>query len=296
MGVLDGHGPLGHHASAFLKQHLPVALVDELGQAAAPVPPAATDPGPARATLAAEALTTCFLDADAALGKSVDCQYSGSTAVVSLLEGRRLTTAWVGDSRAVLVRQEQWGLRGLALTRDHKPTGTEERARILAAGGRVDRLSDSRGQPVGPARVWLGESWVPGLAMSRALGDIVAHSAGVSSHPDVSVMEVTPQDRFLILASDGVWEFMDCQAAADLVAGCTSAEEACRTVRAGCWSWCGFGGSWGDACFCWFRTTSADAAAAAAAAAAVCGPLSRVPPSCPAAAGEHRMEPVDARG
>ncbi len=43
------------------------------------------------------------------------------------------------------------------------------------------RLSDARGQPVGPNRVWLADAWVPGLAMSRAIGDIVAHTVGVSS-------------------------------------------------------------------------------------------------------------------
>ena len=51
-------------------------------------------------------------------------------------------------------------------------------ARLLAC---FRRLVDGRGAPVGPQRVWLSTSWVPGLAMSRALGDAVAHSVGVSS-------------------------------------------------------------------------------------------------------------------
>ena len=37
------------------------------------------------------------------------------------------------------------------------------------------RLVDEDGQPVGPHRVWLQYAWVPGLAMSRALGDQLAH-------------------------------------------------------------------------------------------------------------------------
>lgn len=52
---------------------------------------------------------------------------------------------------------------------------------------------DASGKPIGPARVWLQHSWVPGLAMSRALGDAVAHSVGVSSKPDTAVTELTPQ-------------------------------------------------------------------------------------------------------
>ena len=37
------------------------------------------------------------------------------------------------------------------------------------------RLVDEDGQPMGPHRVWLQYAWVPGLAMSRALGDQLAH-------------------------------------------------------------------------------------------------------------------------
>jgi len=38
------------------------------------------------------------------------------------------------------------------------------------------RLVDEVGQPIGPYRVWLEYAWLPGLAMSRALGDRLAHS------------------------------------------------------------------------------------------------------------------------
>ena len=37
------------------------------------------------------------------------------------------------------------------------------------------RLVDEMGQPMGPHRVWLQYAWIPGLAMSRALGDVLAH-------------------------------------------------------------------------------------------------------------------------
>jgi hypothetical protein len=38
------------------------------------------------------------------------------------------------------------------------------------------RLVDEAGQPMGPHRVWLEFAWLPGLAMSRALGDQLAHT------------------------------------------------------------------------------------------------------------------------
>lgn len=64
---------------------------------------------------------------------------------------------------------------------------------------------------LGPARVWLPTEDIPGLAMSRSLGDTVAHTVGVSSVPEMHVVELTPADRLLVVASDGLWEFMSNQ-------------------------------------------------------------------------------------
>ena len=36
------------------------------------------------------------------------------------------------------------------------------------------RLQTEEGESVGPHRVWLGDVWLPGLAMSRAMGDTMA--------------------------------------------------------------------------------------------------------------------------
>ncbi len=38
----------------------------------------------------------------------------------------------------------------------------------------VCRLQTEEGESVGPYRVWLGDVWLPGLAMSRAMGDTMA--------------------------------------------------------------------------------------------------------------------------
>mmetsp|Transcript_36843 Transcript_36843/g.36473 ORF Transcript_36843/g.36473 Transcript_36843/m.36473 type:complete len:103 (-) Transcript_36843:217-525(-) len=66
------------------------------------------------------------------------------------------------------------------LSEDHKPDLPKEYERITQKyKGRVLSYQDDEGNPVGPARVWLREKNVPGLAMSRSIGDIVAHSVGV---------------------------------------------------------------------------------------------------------------------
>lgn len=47
----------------------------------------------------------------------------------------------------------------MELTQDHKPTNPEERARIQNSRGRVERLVDGAGAPIGPYRVWLEYAW-----------------------------------------------------------------------------------------------------------------------------------------
>ena len=60
-------------------------------------------------------------------------------------------------------------------------------------------------QPIGPYRVWEDEEG-PGIAMSRSLGDFAAKRVGLISEPEVQNLQLTQQDQFIIIASDGVWD------------------------------------------------------------------------------------------
>merc|ERR1712129_340044 len=98
------------------------------------------------------------------------------------------------------------------LTNDHTPGLEVERERIIAAGGAVRR---SHGDP--HERVYVMNMMYPGLAMSRSLGDTEAQSVGVTCEPDVCAWKVEDSWRFVLLCSDGVWEFMSSQEAVDLI-------------------------------------------------------------------------------
>ena len=146
--VLDGHGPHGHHVARLARERIPGWLVED----------------PKRRALLREdpsaALRRALVAVDAELTESgIDVQLSGAAVVVCHVRGRRLTTAWVGDCRAVLGRESDGVLSAVALTRDHTPDDAGERARIEKMGGRVaamlDGLDDD-GKPleVGPLRVW----------------------------------------------------------------------------------------------------------------------------------------------
>jgi hypothetical protein len=48
-------------------------------------------------------------------------------------------------------------------------------------------LLDYSGEVMGPSRVWLKDENIPGLAMSRSIGDLVAARVGVISEPGLLV-------------------------------------------------------------------------------------------------------------
>ena len=53
--------------------------------------------------------------------------------------------------------------------------------------------------------------------MSRSLGDTVAHSVGCSCEPDINYQILTPKDKIVLMASDGIWEFISNQEAVEFV-------------------------------------------------------------------------------
>lgn len=103
------------------------------------------------------------------------------------------------------------------LTVDHKPDLPRERQRIIACGGRV-QATKLRGtnQFVGPQRVWLKASPMPGLNMSRSIGDLIGKQAGVISSPYKVVRPLNEHDCALVLASDGIWDWVASDEAASL--------------------------------------------------------------------------------
>eukprot|EP00184_Porphyridium_aerugineum_P003099 CAMPEP_0184693802 /NCGR_PEP_ID=MMETSP0313-20130426/1958_1 /TAXON_ID=2792 /ORGANISM="Porphyridium aerugineum, Strain SAG 1380-2" /LENGTH=865 /DNA_ID=CAMNT_0027151973 /DNA_START=407 /DNA_END=3004 /DNA_ORIENTATION=+ len=120
---------------------------------------------------------------------------SGSTAVTALIRKGRLYVAHAGDSRAVISEN------GAAkqLTEDHRATREDEAARIEAAGGFV-----LMGRVEGT------------LAVSRGLGD-EKYKKYVLPEPEVSLRELDPSDRFLIMATDGLWDWVKNQDAINII-------------------------------------------------------------------------------
>ena len=138
--------------------------------------------------------------------------------MLCVVRGRRVFVANVGDSRAIAVCRGGGGGGASAgaapapapaftaqpISEDHTPDLPAERARIHAAGGRVFATTFDDGE-VGPPRVYLGGADIPGLAMSRSLGDAVVHAVGVLSAPQTHVVELCEAHALLVGAWDGLW-------------------------------------------------------------------------------------------
>eukprot|EP00903_Cladosiphon_okamuranus_P005983 g5905.t1 len=131
-----------------------------------------------------------------------DC---GATAVMGLLVGgKTLVVANAGDSRCVVSRNGE----AVDMSTDHKPEDDVELARIEKAGGAV---VDGRVQG--------------NLNLSRAIGDLMykadealsPEEQMITADPELRTLDLTPEDEFIVLACDGVWNSLSSQETIDFV-------------------------------------------------------------------------------
>eukprot|EP01029_Cantina_marsupialis_P010217 TRINITY_DN23282_c3_g1_i1.p1 TRINITY_DN23282_c3_g1~~TRINITY_DN23282_c3_g1_i1.p1 ORF type:complete len:333 (+),score=109.84 TRINITY_DN23282_c3_g1_i1:56-1054(+) len=201
--VLDGHGEAGDGVSKYFTDRLADRLFKHSKFAV----------NPAKAMQE----ETEKLETELLRDPRIDTEFSGTTSVMCTIMGKEITVANIGDSRIILgTLNEEGKMTVVPLSDDHKPDREDEKRRILAAGGRVFAVEYDDGID-GPARVWMKHLDIPGLAMSRSLGDTVAHTTGVISTPEITRHTFTPNDKFLVLASDGLWEFISNEEVSDVV-------------------------------------------------------------------------------
>mmetsp|Transcript_65774 Transcript_65774/g.140729 ORF Transcript_65774/g.140729 Transcript_65774/m.140729 type:complete len:519 (+) Transcript_65774:43-1599(+) len=208
--VFDGHGQWGHLVAARARE-----VFAQQAQILLPQAPVPLSEGGAEVRAA---LTRIFAEAQEALAREMDAygrplaQFSGTTATAAFVDAATCTAAiaHVGDSALALAAGEQ----ALYRTKDHTVDGEVER-RVSARGGEVQTFTISG---ITARRICLRGQRFPGLAMGRALGDLTAHNLGTLSEPEVRVGLALTPGTALILASDGVWEQMSVDAAAQCAA------------------------------------------------------------------------------
>lgn len=180
--------------------------------------------------------TNAFVKTNTMLHRSnVDDSLSGTTGITVLIKGDHLYVGNVGDSRAVVGTISQDGkLRYGALSYDQTPFRRDERERCKQQGAIIASMDQIEGfEPMhedwgsesgseidesgDPPRLWDASCQRPGCAFTRSLGDAVAEAIGVNAEPELMIWPLTENDKFAIVASDGVFEFLTSQAVVDMV-------------------------------------------------------------------------------
>ena len=189
LGVCDGHGERGELVSRYVVNKLPEYVKD----------------------LNNENITNIFkkINNEVYNNKSIESNMSGTTVVSLIITTEKIICVNLGDSRAAIFKCENGLYYSKNLSRDHKPSDPEENKRIINNNGRVKKCYDEDLKKyLGPDRVWLKNREEPGLAMSRSIGDKVAHTVGVIDEPEFKNYEYDGNEKFIVIASDGIWEYL----------------------------------------------------------------------------------------
>ena len=144
---------------------------------------------------------------------AIDANFSGTTCVMVLQIGEKILCSNIGDSRAIMVKS---GNVIVPLSIDQKPNDPEESKRIIQNGGEISQYEED-GEKSGPYRVWKKGEVYPGIAMSRSVGDFVATTLGVIPEPKFIEEKIDSDCKFIVIASDGVWEFLENERVAEIV-------------------------------------------------------------------------------
>lgn len=169
----------------------------------------------------------------------------GTCCLIGIICDRTLYIANLGDSRVVLARYVKSTGEVLAVQ-----LSTEHNAAIESVRQELRSLHPDDSKIVVLKRnVWR----VKGLIqISRSIGDIYLKKAEfnreplfakfrlqetftkpiLSSEPSITVQEIQPNDRFLIFASDGLWDHLTNQEAVDIVQNHPHTGSAKRLVKA----------------------------------------------------------------
>lgn len=214
--VFDGHGECGAETAFFCKSKLPQVLAEDAGALRADPPAVIHD---------------ALIKVNSQLHESLfDDSLSGTTACVVYVNGSELVVSNVGDSRCVLAVKNGGGVKAKDLSWDQTPFVDSEVERVEQAGARVLTLGQMEGdKPLGkiwtnemdcdgdPPRLWVKDGFYPGTAFTRSLGDSIAKSIGVTADSEDIVHKLGADDAFVVLATDGVWEFISSQRAVEMV-------------------------------------------------------------------------------
>lgn len=221
--VFDGHGSKGHDCAQYARDNV---IENYKGTA-----------------LSKDALGASLFNVNKGLHESdIDDSNSGTTALTVLIKGGKLLIANVGDCRCIVVASVDGKLSVRALTSDQTPHRKDELERIKKAGGLVMTSEQYDGDEAmhehwvdgdSPPRIWSPnrkEGKFPGCAFTRSIGDQNGEDLGVTADAEFTEYTLSNDDQFILIGSDGIFEFISDTEAASISSIYGNPTEACRAL------------------------------------------------------------------
>ena len=211
--VMDGHGINGHLVSRYLMKYINLFFKNNKKMNASNQNEDSIYQRLKKSDY--HILRRLFRHAERDLHKKskIDANFSGTTCVMVAQIGDRFICANIGDSRAIMIKT---GNEIVPLSIDQKPDDPEESKRIVQNGGEISQYEDN-GEKSGPYRIWKKGEVYPGIAMSRSVGDFIATSLGVVPEAKFIEEKIDQDCKFIVVASDGIWEFLDNKRVGEIV-------------------------------------------------------------------------------
>eukprot|EP00871_Galdieria_phlegrea_P000342 jgi/Galph1/1308/GphlegSOOS_G6045.1 len=216
-GVFDGHGIFGADAAEITANCLLPYLGERLQSGS---PPKA-------------ALEAAFKHAATVLEASPCAVSSGTTATVVLITEEEIYVSNVGDSGVVLGsqipfynnatdRKETESGVSADSVEEHKETKRTDNSNVsfywqgslISSAHRLESFEERRRVQTSGAFVdgeYIVNRYEKGgaLNLTRTLGDLDMRDCGIVSEPSTNRVVLSPFDKFLIIASDGLWDSHD---------------------------------------------------------------------------------------
>ena len=211
--VMDGHGTNGHLVSRYLMKYINLFFKNNKKMNASNQNEDSIYHRLKKSDY--HILRRLFRHAERDLHKKskIDANLSGTTCVMVAQIGDRFICANIGDSRAIMIKT---GNEIVPLSIDQKPDDPEESKRIVQNGGEISQYEEN-GEKSGPYRIWKKGEVYPGIAMSRSVGDFIATSLGVVPEAKFIEEKIDQDCKFIVVASDGIWEFLDNKRVGEIV-------------------------------------------------------------------------------
>jgi len=196
VGIVNSHGSAdaGYSLTQMIAEEMPTSIF--------------RSPHLCKAKDPRRALTSAFQRVHYRACKALDLVMTGAAVTVLLMDESDLWTAHVGDCRAVLGTKDMQDnatddhFCAEPLIGDHKLSSAQEFDRIVAAGGDVRRLVGDNSH-----RLFVQDADLPGLVLTRAVGDGLGHAVGVTHVPTITSRKIQdiPTGSFIVLGSGSLW-------------------------------------------------------------------------------------------